>query len=148
MHSALSHIGDLGSGQLAAALHKFFTERNALVVLVIDSLDEARGSDAPLTQASTLPWRIILTSAACQRDRCTGRRAAGKRAGLARTVSRRSRHLEPLGRYADRRTAGRSTLEFSTGSQHETEFPSGTGYLSIAASRSVPSVVRARRSTE
>ena len=39
-----------------------FTERNAPTLLVIDSLDEAHGSDERLRQADTLPWRIVLTS--------------------------------------------------------------------------------------
>jgi hypothetical protein len=60
--SALSGIGDLGGSRITAALRLFFTNRNAPTVLVIDSLDEARGSDAPLRRADTLPWRIILTS--------------------------------------------------------------------------------------
>jgi hypothetical protein len=60
--SALDQLGDLGSSRLNAALQTFFTERNAPTLLVIDSLDEARGSQERLTQASTLPWRIVLTS--------------------------------------------------------------------------------------
>jgi hypothetical protein len=60
--SALSHIGDLGGSRITAALRLFFSNRNAPTVLIIDSLDEARGSDAPLRRADTLPWRIILTS--------------------------------------------------------------------------------------
>ena len=60
--SALSQIGDLGGSRITTALRRFFTDRNAPTVLVIDSLDEARGSDAPLRRADTLPWRIILTS--------------------------------------------------------------------------------------
>jgi hypothetical protein len=60
--SALSQIGDLGGSRLTKALRLFFTDRNEPAVLVIDSLDEARGSDAPLRLAGTLPWRIILTS--------------------------------------------------------------------------------------
>jgi hypothetical protein len=60
--SALSQIGDLGGSRLTKALRLFFTDRNEPTVLVIDSLDEARGSDDPLRRADTLPWRIILTS--------------------------------------------------------------------------------------
>ena len=60
--SALDQLGDLGGSRLTAALHLFFTERNAPTLLVIDSLDEAHGSDQRLRQADTLPWRIILTS--------------------------------------------------------------------------------------
>ena len=60
--SALDHLGDLGSPRLSAELFTFFTERNAPTVLVIDSLDEAHGSDERLRQADTLPWRILLTS--------------------------------------------------------------------------------------
>jgi len=60
--SALNQLGDLGGSRLCAALNIFFTERNAPTVLIIDSLDEAHGSDERLRQADTLPWRIILTS--------------------------------------------------------------------------------------
>ena len=60
--SALGQLADLGSSRLSAALREFFTERNAPVLLVIDSLDEAHGSDERLRQADTLPWRIVLTS--------------------------------------------------------------------------------------
>ena len=60
--SALSQLGDLGSSRLSTALRMFFTERNAPTLLVIDSLDEAHGSDERLHQADTLPWRIVLTS--------------------------------------------------------------------------------------
>ena len=60
--SALDQLGDLGGSRLSAALRVFFTERNAPAVLVIDSLDEAHGSDERLRQADTLPWRIVLTS--------------------------------------------------------------------------------------
>ena len=60
--SALNHIGDLGGSRVSAALRVFFAERNSSVLLVIDSLDEAYGSDERLRQADTLPWRIILTS--------------------------------------------------------------------------------------
>ena len=60
--SALDQLGDLGSSRLNLALGRLFTERNAPVVLVIDSLDEASGSDERLRQADTLPWRVVLTS--------------------------------------------------------------------------------------
>jgi hypothetical protein len=60
--SALDQLGDLGGSRLSRSLRLFFTERNAPTVLVIDSLDEASGSDERLRQADTLPWRIILTS--------------------------------------------------------------------------------------
>ena len=60
--SALDQLGDLGSSRLRTAVQMFFAERNAPTVLVIDSLDEAHGSDERLRQADTLPWRIILTS--------------------------------------------------------------------------------------
>ena len=62
MSSALDQIGDLGGSRISAALRVFFTERNAPTLLVIDSLDEAHGTDERLRQADTLPWRIILTS--------------------------------------------------------------------------------------
>jgi NACHT domain len=60
--SALDQLGDLGSSRLRTAIQMFFTERNAPTILVIDSLDEAHGSDERLRQADTLPWRILLTS--------------------------------------------------------------------------------------
>ena len=60
--SALEQLGDLGGSRLTAALREFFTERNAPTLLVIDSLDEAHGTDERLRQADTLPWRIVLTS--------------------------------------------------------------------------------------
>ena len=60
--SALHQMGDLGGSRVSAALRLFFTDRNAPQLLVIDSLDEARGNDERLRQADTLPWRVILTS--------------------------------------------------------------------------------------
>ena len=60
--SALYQLGDLGGSRIGAALVESFTERNTPTVLVIDSLDEAHGSDQRLRQADTLPWRIVLTS--------------------------------------------------------------------------------------
>ena len=60
--SALDQLGDLGGSRLSAALRVFFAERNAPTLLVIDSLDEAHGSQDRLRQADTLPWRIVLTS--------------------------------------------------------------------------------------
>ena len=60
--SALGQIGDLGGSRISKALGVFFAERNAPTLLVIDSLDEAHGPGERLRQASTLPWRIVLTS--------------------------------------------------------------------------------------
>ena len=60
--SALDQLADLGGSRISAALGVFLTERNAPTVLVIDSLDEAHGSDERLRQVDTLPWRIVLTS--------------------------------------------------------------------------------------
>ena len=60
--SALEQLGDLGGPQVSEDLRTFFTERNAPTVLVIDSLDEAHGSQQRLRQADTLPWRIVLTT--------------------------------------------------------------------------------------
>ena len=60
--SALNELGDLGGARISAALGVHFAERNSPTLLVIDSLDEAHGSDTRLRQADTLPWRIILTS--------------------------------------------------------------------------------------
>ena len=60
--SALGQIGDLGGSRISKALGVFFAERNAPTLLVIDSLDEAHGPSDRLRQASTLRWRIVLTS--------------------------------------------------------------------------------------
>ena len=60
--SALGQIGDLGGSRISKALGVLFAERNAPALLVIDSLDEAHGPSERLRQASTLPWRIVLTS--------------------------------------------------------------------------------------
>ena len=60
--STLDHLADLGGSRITAALREFLAERNAPTVLVIDSLDEARGPSDRLRQASTLPWRLVLTS--------------------------------------------------------------------------------------
>ena len=60
--SALDQLGDVGSSRVSTVLRAFFTERSAPTLLVIDSLDEAHGSDERLRQADTLPWRIVLTS--------------------------------------------------------------------------------------
>ncbi|WP_300603427.1 NACHT domain-containing protein [Trebonia sp.] len=60
--SALNQAGDLGSLRIVEALRVFFSDRNSPVLLVIDSLDEARDPDQVLQQAGMLPWRIILTS--------------------------------------------------------------------------------------
>ena len=60
--SALGQIGDLGGNRLHSVLREFLTERNAPTLLVIDSIDEAHGSNDRLYQADTLPWRIVLTS--------------------------------------------------------------------------------------
>jgi NACHT domain-containing protein len=60
--SALDQLGDMGGSRVSAAVRAFFTERSAPILLVIDSLDEAHGSDERLRQADTLPWRIVLTS--------------------------------------------------------------------------------------
>ena len=60
--SALAQIGDLGGSRLTEAIHRFLADRTAPTLLVIDSLDEAHGSDDSLRQADRLPWRIVLTS--------------------------------------------------------------------------------------
>ena len=62
MASALDQLADLGGSRVSSALRVFFTERNSPTLLVIDSLDEAHGSDERLRQADTLPWRIVITS--------------------------------------------------------------------------------------
>ena len=65
--SALNWMGDLGGSRIIKALCHFFTERDKLTVLIIDSLDEAGdGSLARdrLRQADSLDraWRVVLTS--------------------------------------------------------------------------------------
>jgi hypothetical protein len=60
--SALNQMGDLGNSKLNAELRTLLAGRNGPAVLVIDSLDEAHGSQERLRQADTLPWRIILTT--------------------------------------------------------------------------------------
>ena len=60
--SAVDNLGDLGGARISSALRMFFAERNAEIVLVIDSLDEARDPYYRLRQANSLPWRVILTS--------------------------------------------------------------------------------------
>ena len=62
--SAVDQLADLGGNRLSSTLRRFFTDRNASTLLVLDSLDEAHGSGERLRQADTLPWRIILTSRA------------------------------------------------------------------------------------
>ena len=59
---ALDQLGDLGGSRLNASVGAFLAERDVPTLLVIDSLDEAQGSDDPLRRADTLPWRIVLTS--------------------------------------------------------------------------------------
>ena len=71
--SALGQLPDLGGSRVAAALRALFEERNAPTLLVIDSLDEARGADDRIRQVDTLPasWRIMLTSRpAVERSTC------------------------------------------------------------------------------
>lgn len=60
--SALDQLPDLGGSHTISQLSKFFTERNTPTLLVLDSLDEARGPAERLRQAGSLPWRIVLTS--------------------------------------------------------------------------------------
>ena len=64
VRSALDGIGDLGGSRISNALREFFADRNHPTLLVLDSLDEARGADDRIRQADTLPqpWRIVLTS--------------------------------------------------------------------------------------
>ncbi len=61
---ALGQLPDLGGARVLEALRVPSEERNAPVLLVADSLDEARGADDRIRQADTLPpqWRIMLTS--------------------------------------------------------------------------------------
>ena len=62
--SALGQLPDLGGSRVTHAVRVLFEERNAPTLLVLDSLDEARGVDERIRQADTLPtsWRIVLTS--------------------------------------------------------------------------------------
>ena len=63
--SALSQLPDLGGSHVTDALHVLFEKRDgAPTLLVIDSLDEARGAEDRIRLADTLPvaWRIVLTS--------------------------------------------------------------------------------------
>ena len=63
--SALGHLPDLGGSRVTDALRVMFEERDdEPMLLVMDSLDEARGADDRLRQADTLPavGRILLTS--------------------------------------------------------------------------------------
>lgn len=60
--SALDQLPDLGSSHAISRLRAFFTERDAPTLLVLDSLDEARGPADRLRQAGSLPWRIVPTS--------------------------------------------------------------------------------------
>jgi NACHT domain len=62
VYSAFDQLADLGGSRRSAVLREVFAERNASILLIIDSLDEAPGSDERLRQADTLPWRIVLTS--------------------------------------------------------------------------------------
>jgi hypothetical protein len=59
--SALNSLPDMG-GRIKTALREFFMDRHAPTLLVIDSLDEAYGSDKFLGRARSLPWRIMLTT--------------------------------------------------------------------------------------
>ena len=61
---ALGQLPDLGGARVLESLRILFEDRNAPVLLVADSLDEARGADDRIRQADTLPprWRIVLTS--------------------------------------------------------------------------------------
>ena len=97
--SALDQLGDLGGSRISAALRVFFTERNAPTLLVIDSLDEAHGSDERLRQADTLPWRIVLTSRPSswknQLAIKDDRRLPSSRRAPAAALPRRRRALHP-----------------------------------------------------
>jgi hypothetical protein len=60
--SALELLPDMGGGRIKAVLREFFMARREPTLLVIDSLDEAYGSDKILGRARNLPWRIMLTT--------------------------------------------------------------------------------------
>jgi nucleoside-triphosphatase THEP1 len=60
--AALNHVADLGDPQATDALRRMFAARDKATLLVVDSLDEAPGSDERLRQADWLPWRIAITS--------------------------------------------------------------------------------------
>jgi hypothetical protein len=56
-------LPDTGPASLRDTLRGLFTERTAPVLLVLDSIDEARYPDERLRQADTLKgWRIVVTS--------------------------------------------------------------------------------------
>jgi hypothetical protein len=63
--SALGQLPDLGGSRVEGAVRVLFEERsNEPTLLVMDSLDEARGADDRVRQADSMPtaWRIVLTS--------------------------------------------------------------------------------------
>ena len=67
--SSALKFADLGSARVSTALKALFVERDGPTLLIIDSLDEASGSDQPLLDADALPWRIVLTSRPSSWDR-------------------------------------------------------------------------------
>lgn len=60
--SALQQLGDLGGFLTTASIQQHLLERDGPILLVVDSLDEAYGSDERLRQIDTLPWRVVLTT--------------------------------------------------------------------------------------
>jgi hypothetical protein len=83
--SALGQLPDLGGSRVSDAVRVLFEARNAPVLLVADSLDEALGADDRVRQADTLPpsWRIVLTSrpASWNHQLTTGDDDPARRAG-------------------------------------------------------------------
>ncbi len=62
--AAFGLLPDLGGARILDAMRMLFEERNGRVLLVADSLDEARAADDRIRQTDTLPvsWRIVLTT--------------------------------------------------------------------------------------
>jgi hypothetical protein len=88
--SALGQLPDLGGTRILHALAALFEERNAPTLLIVDSLDEARGVDDRIRQADSLPayWRIMLTTrpGAWNSQLAVGSDDPSRRAGVLRPL--------------------------------------------------------------
>jgi hypothetical protein len=60
--SAVNQVPGLGAGSIAASLRRFFGDRQAPILLVLDALDEATNPDSRVGEADKQPWRLVLTS--------------------------------------------------------------------------------------
>lgn len=62
--AALGDLPDMGGSRVSAAIGTLFEERNAPVLLVADSLDEAGDEHSRVRLLGSLPaaWRVVLTS--------------------------------------------------------------------------------------